>query len=395
MTDNELEQQAKLWHVASRLNPEKSTELALLLGSLRHPIRIRRQALLAAVGALTLGGIGIVSREASHSRLPLASIELLEPPVSGMNLRNLPAGLALDGTVVAIVDAGTTEPKPVVWNPGKTMPMPFPAKIKRFTSRAGQQNLELLPNKALLVGEEMDGSGVLWQEGKKRMLPPLPGYDRSWAGFVTAKGIVGYSQKNTSGTDTTRLTLWRGTKPEPLDVVIPQLSSVIDANEQGDVLVRTGSLIAPYQVVHKNVLVPVEASSPELPAGMRAEPVSIGKGGALVGLGASPEGQIGVIWPTPGGRPRPLWSSFFAFGMQPIECHDIDEQGRVIGIMSNPATETTAPFLWEKGRYIDLQSCLPPQSGWVLKNPLQIKGFVIVGTGEYKGIPSLFRLTLR
>ena len=80
--------------------------------------------------------------------------------------------------------------------------------------------------------------------------------------------------------------------------------------------------------------------------------------------------------------------------MTPTVCVAIDERGRVIGQMSNTFTEAITPFLWEKGRYADLQSYIPSSSGWVLKKATLIKGRVIIGSGEYRGKLSLFRLTL-
>jgi len=68
--------------------------------------------------------------------------------------------------------------------------------------------------------------------------------------------------------------------------------------------------------------------------------------------------------------------------------------GQVVGVSSN-AVPAMRAFLWQNGTMIDLNTLLPPNSGWVL----EVADFIndagqIAGTGHFLGQPSWFLLTL-
>lgn len=76
----------------------------------------------------------------------------------------------------------------------------------------------------------------------------------------------------------------------------------------------------------------------------------------------------------------------YAHGQEVGSAHAINDHGQIVGRM--PA------FLWEKDTRFDLNSLIPPNSGWVLDQAKDINNRgKIVGTGKYKGELRPFLLT--
>ena len=73
---------------------------------------------------------------------------------------------------------------------------------------------------------------------------------------------------------------------------------------------------------------------------------------------------------------------------------DVNSSRQVIGSSRTGVGFETAPFLWDSGTMVDLNSLLPPASGWVLQRALTINDAgEITGTGTFNGTPSGFKLT--
>jgi probable HAF family extracellular repeat protein len=73
---------------------------------------------------------------------------------------------------------------------------------------------------------------------------------------------------------------------------------------------------------------------------------------------------------------------------------DVNSSRQVIGSSRTGVGFETAPFLWENGTMVNLNTLLPPNSGWVLQRALTINDAgEITGTGTFNGSPSGFRLT--
>jgi probable HAF family extracellular repeat protein len=73
---------------------------------------------------------------------------------------------------------------------------------------------------------------------------------------------------------------------------------------------------------------------------------------------------------------------------------DVNSSRQVIGWSRTGVGFETAPFLWDSGTMVDLNSLLPPASEWVLQRALTINDAgEITGTGTFNGTPSGFKLT--
>jgi len=76
----------------------------------------------------------------------------------------------------------------------------------------------------------------------------------------------------------------------------------------------------------------------------------------------------------------------------------LNSKGQIVGNFSLPHTRTQPQvlhaFLWQKGKFSDLNSLVSPKQGWVFRDARCISDRgQIVGTGTYRGKPSGFLLT--
>jgi probable HAF family extracellular repeat protein len=71
----------------------------------------------------------------------------------------------------------------------------------------------------------------------------------------------------------------------------------------------------------------------------------------------------------------------------------VNSAGQVVGQANNASLTMYAPFRWQDGAMIDLNSLLPPGSGWVLRtaNAINESGW-IVGEGTFNGQPRAYVL---
>jgi probable HAF family extracellular repeat protein len=81
------------------------------------------------------------------------------------------------------------------------------------------------------------------------------------------------------------------------------------------------------------------------------------------------------------------------FGGQSSEALGINIHGHIVG-RAQTSRGTTRAFLWRDGSKIDINTLLPPGSGWVLHAATSISdGGQIVGSGTLNGVPQAFLLS--
>ncbi|WP_395094982.1 hypothetical protein [Armatimonas sp.] len=400
MTENELDQQARLWHVESTLKPHKAAPLEARLQAALPAARTRRcwqvTGAVVALASLPLGRVAVTVL--SDYRLAKSiKIEPLEI-FPGERIVNT-LSLGPDGTVAGATQEiqGIRKAKhSTLWKPGQSRP-----------KRIGLAVVRGILSNGTVVGSVFDKksgySSALWEGDNIRLLQPLAGYVSTSADFVLSDGIIGHSRMaQLPGKSPKEVgTLWHGSKLEPLErdfVFSPQDSPhPIDANAQSEFLITSN----PYKTKHYciysgNKRIPVLREERDQNKNLmwEADPKFLGKNGMIFGIMSRGGVTQVAFWTSPSASPRPLWEKSFSFGPMPTACTDADDEGKVVGVMTNPITETTSLFLWKAGRYFDLQRLLPPISGWHLTSVLRVEGRFILGQGTYQRRPSHYRLTL-
>ena len=413
MTENELEKQAKLWHVESTLELKKVAKLEERLQSALPKARTRRRwkqaGAVLALTCLPVGGITALV----FSTTPKAQIERLE-------LVN-PSGtfwLSPDGTVVH--DHNTVIEPPSRFQRGsskrQSIQMPealFQAQI--YPKHLGKPILQItgiLPDGALLGNSLIQGSftqtslyrAVFLRSGRWQVLPPLPGYPSSKVAFALGADLVGKSIRfpaTSHEAEKSQGTLWHEGKPQPFNwkrLINPRAPESLEfevgflgTNRNGETLLREGHN---YFVLSGAKIIPVVSQSPTDKQGAwHAVPAHIGKSGMLVGN--MEQGSIqGAIWTSPSATPQPLWDDSLPYSKSCLYCESVDEEGKVVGLMRDRLTDTQEPYIWRAGRYRALQSLIPHNSGWELLTATHVAGRFVLGKGRYRGVQATYRLTL-
>lgn len=400
MTDTELEHQARLWHVESTLDAEKTQHLqeALTLALPRaRARRVGRQSALVLVAiGLPVSGITAVLVGGLVSRQP-AQLELLLVLSASVPAQSAMLSLAQDGTVL-----GKIENQVKLWRPNHVQPELLipPASVfpptrfrpESFFSHEVIADGTLIGNISLHNGATW---GVLYRQGQWLALPPLAGYASASCSNYSAQGPWGHSAKELvppSKQAHVQPTLWRTGKPEPssesLSPRCPLL--VLDENAQGE------QLVDGYKVLSDNNATTVALPSYRQGGKLQPSttPLRIGKDRMLVGRMLKDDVPVGAIWLSPSTPPRPLWESASPLGHTCSSCEDIDDDGKVVGLMTSKLTGEPTPYLWKAGRYLDLQTLVPRRSGWKLLSASRVNGRFVIGEGTYQGKPARYRLTL-
>jgi probable HAF family extracellular repeat protein len=72
----------------------------------------------------------------------------------------------------------------------------------------------------------------------------------------------------------------------------------------------------------------------------------------------------------------------------------VSNDGKVVGdFVEDPATNVYHAFLWENSQWYDLNTLLPPGTGWLLLDAVGINATQIAGLGELNGQPHAFQIT--
>ncbi|WP_395145379.1 hypothetical protein [Armatimonas sp.] len=434
MTENELDQQARLWHVESTLADEKvqavNTQIRAALPPVRTRHRWQRTGTALAVIGLPLSGMTALVLNV-RSLVRSAKVEPLMVEAGGeLAAASGHPYLLADGTVIANTLGFAQR-----WQPSHSLSekIHLPESIalqSRFPQKA-LSHVQVVENGELLGdlhGKTLrykDSSAQIscsfwFHDGKWEMLAPLPGYQISSAQTVTKNGIIGYSRiagvvklggeirpstNNGSGNGLgimmpncewitivkDQLTLWRDGKPEPC-LSWPKeeqeglVTSVNPKTNTGSVhSVRLGNKIIPLPMAEK------KKDGEVL---WEAEPKKMNKNGMLIGTISRNSEGMGAIWDSPSAKPRLLWEKPPVFGKVCLSCEDIDDEGKVVGVMVDQITDKPSPFVWKDGRCLDLQTLVPRGTGWQLERGVRVMGRFVLVQGSDHGQVRYFRVTL-
>ncbi|WP_309720657.1 hypothetical protein [Armatimonas sp.] len=382
MTEEELERQARLWHVENTLADEKvqavRTQLKAALPAARTRRRWQTGGIVAlALTSVPLGGALVVALSVD----PLVAqtrIELLQFPEDLQAINGF--ALATDGTVAGEcaktrgdegLGGAAFGKQYLMWPPGSSV-----AETLRVPGATLRGVRDFLPSGelvGLITQQDQCSRIVLWQQGKWQTLPPLPGYSstfpkvgsNSLSVVSVSQGLIGYSATEKSPRRL-QATLWRNGNPEPLSKGFLQESPWAN-NTKGDFLLNTWKGIPRHIGDDKILIGELEREGKETTVG---------------------------LWTSPTAQPQPLWEQSSPISKFPFRYADLDAEGKVVGEMKNPLTGAITPFIWKAGRYRDLQTLLPPNSDWILQGAMRVAGRTVIGMGQYKGKPAVYRMTL-
>lgn len=415
MNDDELEKQARLWLVESTIDKTKSEALQETLTQAQPKASRRHLGKLGGLALIALAlPVGVVV--SSLARPPLGRIERLQSAYIQTHANTaVTFGLLQDGSVVAQSSDPTEFWSAQSVSPVNLIPPESVFPKKRFKIESFGIH-KIISDDTLLgsisLREGIPGRvgtaywGVLWQKGKWTALPPLSGFPTADASTYSPDGPLGvstqylsvpYTPAGTSPTPsspkTARTTLWRDGKPEELPWTDLMPLTFRDRNGKGDVLVGEQSqcrVLSGTRVLP--VALPLLDSSGKVDRD--AIPKRIGKDSMLVGTMVKGDSPVGALWDSPTTPPHPLWETLSPYGYTCSYCEDIDDEGKVIGMMTHKITGESVPFVWKAGRYLDINTLLPKNSGWHLTSADRISGRFVIGQGTYQGKPALYRLTL-
>ena len=425
MTEEELERQARLWHVESNLTDEKVQAVSTQLKAALPAARTRRRWQLAGT-ALAVIGLPLSSMMAlllnANSLVRNAKVEpLLVEPGGELAAASGHPYLLSDGTVIANTPSFAQR-----WQPSHSLSekilLPESIAPRSHFPKPALSEIQVMANGEVLghvsceTLRHKDSSAqvsysVWFHNGRWNILPPLTGYQGSSAQLVTKKGVFGRSlkygvvKKDGSGNGLgnmmanhgmitlvkDQLTLWRDGKPEPC-LAWPReeqeglVTTVNPKTNTGNVhSVRLGNKIIALLLAEKN-------NDGEVL--WEAEPKKMNKNGLLIGTISHNSEGMGAIWSSPSAKPRPLWEKPPIFGKVCLSCEDIDDEGKVVGVMVDQITDKLSSFVWKDGRYLDLQTLVPRGAGWQLERGVRVIGRFVLVQGSDHGQARYFRVTL-
>jgi probable HAF family extracellular repeat protein len=197
-----------------------------------------------------------------------------------------------------------------------------------------------------------------WSNGHLETLPSLGGPYSAASAVNTTGDIVGNAQ---TGAGTRHAVLWRSKQPRDLGLLAQgDYSSARDINDNGDVVGEANVVPngKPQAFLwHAGKM----QALPKLAGGATCSAQAINNTGTIIGSCDLPNGSgHGVIWKhgsiadlgTLGGEEAPSTAL------------DINAQSQVVGTSEDDGK--IRAFLWEKGKMINLNKLISPDSGWKL-----------------------------
>jgi probable HAF family extracellular repeat protein len=224
-----------------------------------------------------------------------------------------------------------------------------------------------------------------WSNNHLEILPSLGGAYAVANALNAAGNVVGSAQ--TAG-GARHAVLWQNRQPRDLGLMARgDYSSARDINDNNDI-VGEANLVPKGKpqafLWHAGVM----KQLPVLPGGIICTAQAINQNDAIVGSCDLPNGTAhGVIWSN-----RAI-EDLGSLGDEdaPSTALDINARGQVVG--ASEADDKLKAFLWEKGKMIDLNKTLAPNSGWLLLVASRINNHgEIVGRGYYRGYIHAFLL---
>lgn len=224
----------------------------------------------------------------------------------------------------------------------------FPATLHGYSL----SQAEALNAKGQIVGIS-NNQAFLWDKGNLRKLNPPPGYQASDARAVNDRGqVAGKADRTVGGVTRTHALLWEAAgKAKDLGVLPGYTDSVGRAlNNRGQV---TGWVGVTQGTQGRKLTFHYQAF--------------LWQNGKMRGLGSIPR-------------------------IKDSKAAAINDKGQVVGNAYHRTDE--AALLWQNGHVYELNTLVPPHSGWKLQNALGInaQGWII-GNGIHNGIRRGFLLT--
>ena len=277
--------------------------------------------------------------------------------------------------------------------------------------------------KRLLKGSHASrtpGSGFVYEGGRMKALPALPGNPISGASAINDRGQVVGSGYSVSGGGTRAFLFQRGAVRDlgtlgPLDGLTDQVGSYANGiNGSGQIVGTSEASGGEKNVKHAFLYSQGTMTDLGTLSGYQSSGgVAINDQGQVAGSSSKTDGddsdlirRQAFLWQR--GTMRSLGT---LPGYQDSYATGLNSRGQVVGMASTPIPflsflnahpssgspppdDPPRPFLYENGRMTDLNALLPAHSGWVLEEAHGIndKG-QIVGTGRHDGKTRAFVLT--
>lgn len=219
----------------------------------------------------------------------------------------------------------------------------------------------------------------IWQAGKFRDLAAILNSPYSEAAGITSSGSVAGI---VAGSD----------RPVEDDPSLTALRAFLFPGKRGSVQFlgpgRAEALNDREQVVGEDGLEAVEwMQGRKRKLGVQGRSVAVNSRGQILINGRGPGFNRPLLWQNGRARPLPVPAGTNA------TAYALNEAGDVVGERSTE-DQISRALLWRGGHVYDLNTLLPPHSGWVLETTtgINVRG-QIVGRGKHDGKPRAYLLT--
>lgn len=325
--------------------------------------------------------------------VPFSAIALYAQPYAAVTQLTMPGGAAITPNAVNSSDlvAGQTDSAPVegvVYQNGSVISLgPMGSDATSLAVATNDAGAVLLDSFAAPPpsGQQAGHTGI-WQNGTLTPLSYSGATRLSGAGInavgdvagtavLTRLGITAFLYKN--GTFTRLNTM--------VGYTSSQASGINDQDQVSGLLISStathAALFSGGTITDLGVL----------PNGANSYATSINDAAQIAGYGdtGQPSSTVAIVWAN--GHATALGT---LPGDQQSYAYSINGAGMVVGVSVNASGQSRA-FLYQNGSMEDLNTLLPPGSGWQLCSAASVSSSGdIVGTGLYNGTPAGFLLRL-
>ena len=238
-------------------------------------------------------------------------------------------------------------------------------------SGSSQSTAQCINNKGIAVGSSLGGPqrATQWKRGRAKALGKLSGYKSSAAEGVNGKGqIVGIVSK---GTGDLVPVLWSGGKPRKLPVLAgATVSAAHGINDRSQIVGYSGTGTTFHAVLWEGRRLTDLGLLPGFPS---TSALDINTTGSLI-VGCALGNLTGkaVAWTNRALVPLPDFGGSF-------NCARATNSGGAIVGMARLPNGADRAVIWRNGEIQDLNTLLPPDSGWVLQDAYDVNesGWVV------------------